>query len=218
MPLPLPFIAPEHITGLVLAGGQGSRMGGADKGLQLLANTPLALHCAQRLQPQVGQVLINANRHLDAYQAMGYALVQDLPLPEAEAYPGPLAGFAAGLAACPTPWLVTVACDTPHFPLHLAQRLAQAAVANNSLVAIACSPATDADSQRPVPQPTFCLIHHSLAGSARQFLAQGGRRVRQWAGLHAHCLVPFDEPQAFYNANTPEELAWLQADAQVTHR
>lgn len=214
----LPTVSLEHITGLVLAGGQGTRMGGADKGLQVLANKPLALHCAQRLQPQVGQVLINANRHIDIYQTLGYPVVQDLPLTEAEAYPGPMAGLAAGLAACHTPWLLTVACDTPLFPQDLAQRLAQAATSNNSWVAIACSPPIEANSQRPVPQPTFCLIHHSLAASARQFLVGGGRRIRQWAGLHAHCLVQFDDAQAFYNANTPEELAWLQEDAQVTSR
>lgn len=216
MSSPLHPIRPEHITGLVLAGGQGSRMGGADKGLQLLANQPLALHCAQRLQPQVGQVTINANRHLNAYQALGYPVVQDLQLPDAEAYPGPMAGFAAGLAACQTPWLLTVACDTPHFPLDLAQRLTQAAVANNSHIAMACSPAIDAHGNRPLPQPTFCLIHASLADSARQFLTDGGRKIRQWASSHVPCMVLFDEPQAFYNANTPEDLAWLQADAQVT--
>lgn len=210
MPSSAPSIAPEHITGLVLAGGQGSRMGGADKGLQLLGGQALAWHCAQRLQPQVGPLLINANRHLDSYRALGYPVVTDLCLPDTEAYAGPLAGFAAGLAACQTPWLLTVACDTPHFPQDLAQRLAQAASSQGCPIAMACTPPDEAGSDRPVLQPTFCLIHASLADSVRQFVAGGGRKLRQWAAQHGHCLVQFDDAQAFYNANTPDELARLQ--------
>ncbi len=217
MPSSAPAIPPEHITGLVLAGGQGTRMGGADKGLQLLGGQALAWHCAQRLQPQVGPLLINANRHLEAYRALGYPVVADLSLPDTEAFPGPLAGFAAGLAACETPWLLTVACDTPHFPLDLAQRLAQAAAAQNCPIAMACTPPEGAGSDRPVLQPTFCLIHASLADSVRQFVAGGGRKLRQWAAQHGHCLVEFDDGQAFYNANTPEELAWLQ-DMPAPHK
>ena len=210
MPSSVVAIPPEHITGLVLAGGQGSRMGGADKGLQLLGGQALAWHCAQRLQPQVGPLLINANRHLDTYRALGYPVVADLHLPDTEAYAGPLAGFAAGLAACQTPWLLTVACDTPYFPQDLARRLAQATAAQGCPMAMACTPPDEAGSTRPVLQPTFCLIHASLAGSVRQFVAGGGRKLRQWAAQHGHCLVPFDDAQAFYNANTPEELARLQ--------
>lgn len=212
-----PTIPPEHITGLVLAGGQGTRMGGADKGLQLLGGQALARHCAQRLQPQVGPLLINANRHLEAYRALGYPVVPDLSLPDTEAFPGPLAGFAAGLAACQTPWLVTVACDTPHFPLDLAQRLAQAAAAQGCPIAMACTPSEETGSDRPVLQPTFCLIHASLAASVRQFVADGGRKLRQWAAQHGNCLVLFGDAQAFYNANTPEELARLQ-DMPAPHK
>ena len=202
------------ITGLVLAGGQGSRMGGVDKGLQLLGGKPLAQWCAERLAPQVGPVLVNANRHADAYAALGCPVVADLALEGAEAYPGPLAGFAAGLAACSTPWLLTVACDTPFFPQDLAARLLQAAVAQKALVAMACTaPDAGSDTIRPLPQPTFCLLHRSLAASAQQFMAQGGRKIRQWTDQHAHTTVVFGDASAFYNANTPEELAWLQTQA-----
>ena len=210
MPLsPASAISREQITGLVLAGGQGTRMGGVDKGLQLLAGEPLAQRCAQRLAPQVGAVLLNANRHLDAYAALGWPVVTDEPIAD-DAYPGPLAGFAAGLAACRTPWLLTVACDTPFFPADLAQRLAQAATAQSALVAMVCTPPETVGEQRPLPQPTFCLLHASLAASCRAFVAQGGRKVRQWAMQHRCAMVMFDDAAAFSNANTLPELAQMQ--------
>ncbi len=207
------LIPPEHITGLVLAGGQGSRMGGIDKGLQLLAGKPLAQWCGQRLAAQVGVVLVNANRHLDDYAALGWPVVADLPgltAPD-DAFPGPLAGFAAGLAACRTPWLLTVACDTPLFPANLAQRMAQVAADQQALVVMANTPpdagSTDA---RPLPQPAFCLIHTSLAASARDFVAGGGRKIRQWTQQHPHAFAQFDDASAFYNANTLQDLQHLE--------
>lgn len=208
-----PAISRDQITGLVLAGGQGSRMGGVDKGLQLLGGLPLAQHCAQRLAPQVQTVLVNANRNLDAYSALGWPVVADEPVAD-EAYPGPLAGFAAGLAACPTPWLLTVACDTPFFPPDLAPRLAQAAAAQSALVAMVCTPPEPGSDQRPLPQPTFCLLHASLADSCRAFVAQGGRKVRQWAMQHRCAMVLFDDAAAFSNANTLPELEQLQSRLQ----
>ena len=210
---PLFPIARDHITGLVLAGGQGSRMGGADKGLQALARQPLAQWCTQRLAPQVGTLMVNANRHLDDYAALGYPVITDLAGGADEPYPGPMAGFAAGLAACTTPWLLTVACDTPFFPHDLATHLAQAAADQQTLLAMACTNTDDA--RRPAPQPTFCLLHASLADSARQFVAQGGRRVRQWAAQHHAAMAWFADAGAFYNANTTDELAWLQAQMQT---
>ena len=113
----------DQITGVILAGGRGSRMGGADKGLQPYRGVPLAMHALLRLAPQVGEVMINANRNLAAYESMGAAV-----WPDALAdYPGPLAGFLAGLEHCTTPYLVTVPCDSPHFPEDLVARLAQRA-------------------------------------------------------------------------------------------
>ncbi len=215
----------EHITGLVLAGGQGSRMGGVDKGLLPLLGQPLAQWCAQRLAAQVGQVLINANQNRAVYESWGWRVVADLPdgdvpssneatsqeAPASPLFAGPLAGFAAGLTACTTPWLLTVACDTPRFPADLAQRLLQAAHSQNALIAMACTPANAAfGSNKPVPQPAFCLLHHSLAASVQQFVQQGGRKIRQWTAQHATTMVVFDEADAFYNANTPADLAHLE--------
>ena len=220
-----PTILREHITGLVLAGGQGSRMGGADKGLQLLADRPLAQWCAERLTPQVGTVVINANRHLDRYAALGLRVVPDLlpqdgDAPAAPSFAGPLAGFAAGLAACTTPWLLTVACDTPRFPTDLAVRLAAAAQQNNALIAMAC---TANGAGTPLPQPVFCLLHHSLAASVRAFLEGGGHKIRHWTQQHPCAMVVFDEADgadnqaesAFFNANTAQELAALEHWAQA---
>ncbi|WP_395025358.1 molybdenum cofactor guanylyltransferase MobA [Comamonas odontotermitis] len=203
----------EQITGLVLSGGQGSRMGGVDKGLQLLAGRPLAEWAAERLAAQTGQVLVNANRYLQAYAALGHTVIADLapaasPAANAlaEPYPGPLAGFAAGLDACRTPWLLTVACDTPFFPADLAAELAQAAVRDQVLVAMACTRSPDGHR---LPQPTFCLLHASLAASVRSFVDSGGRKVRQWAAQHPMVMVEFNDTAAFYNANTLQELETL---------
>ena len=204
-----PPIAAERaaITGLVLAGGRGSRMGGVDKGLQPFDGTVLARHALDRLRPQVGTVAINANRHLDVYAAW------QVPVwPDAQGdFPGPLAGLLAGLQHCTTPWLLTVPCDTPRFPADLAARMAAAAEAAGARIALAAS----AGRGGPVAEPVFCLAQAALCDDLRTALAGGMRAVRQWAARHACALVPFDrpgdDPQAFRNANTLDELQTLEA-------
>ena len=150
-------IAPEQITGLVLAGGRGSRMGGVDKGLQNHRGLPLAMHALLRLQPQVGEAMINANRNLAAYESMGVPVWPDV-LPD---YPGPLAGLMTGLEHCETPYLVTVPCDTPDFPTDLVARLAAALEAEDAEIAMAVTP-EDGQMRR---QPVFCLVRAELAES-----------------------------------------------------
>ena len=130
------MIERTHITGLILAGGRGSRMGGVDKGLQNHLGLPMAMHALMRLAPQVGEIMINANRNLGAYESMGVPVWPD-SLPD---YAGPLAGFLTGLERCETQWLLTVPCDTPLFPLDLAQRLAAAADAHDAEIAMAAAP------------------------------------------------------------------------------
>jgi molybdopterin-guanine dinucleotide biosynthesis protein A len=192
----------QDITGLVLAGGRGSRMGGVDKGLQNHLGMPLALHALLRLSPQVGQVMINANRNLAAYESMGVPV-----WPDALAdYPGPLAGVLAGLEHCETPWLVTVPCDTPNFPLDLVERLACAAAESDAEIAMA---ATREDGEVRV-QPVFSLIHSTLIESLVAFLHAGQRKVDRWTGQHRCVQVLFEETEAFANANTPAELQQLQ--------
>ena len=189
----------EHITGLVLAGGRGTRMGGVDKGLQLLNGRPLIAHVLQRLKPQVGPLLINANRHLDQYAAFGFAVLSDA---DAD-FNGPLAGLLAGLQAARTDWLLCVPCDAPCLPLDLAARLAAAA--------------GDADVVFPVSaqeeQPTFCLLRPRLQQDLRTHLANGGRKLGAWLRGQAHCALPFEQPgdaAAFFNANSLGELRDLE--------
>lgn len=192
----------DDITGLVLAGGRGSRMGGVDKGLQNHRGMPLALHALLRLQPQVGPVLVNANRNLAAYEAMGVPVWPD-PLPD---HPGPLAGWLAGLEHCETPYLVTVPCDTPDFPTDLVARLAEALGASGADIAMA---ATREDGVLLL-QPVFCLLRTTLLESLLAFLQGGQRKVDRWTAQHRSVEVVFDDPAAFFNANTPEDLQRLQ--------
>lgn len=195
-------IAPELITGLVLAGGRGSRMGGVDKGLQHHGGIALAAHALQRLRPQVGPLVINANRNLGAYEAMGVPVRADAMAD----YPGPLAGFLAGMSACATPYLVAVPCDTPHFPADLVARLAAAVLAEGAEIAMA---ATREEGQVRL-QPVFCLMAVSLKDSLIAFTQGGQRKVDRWAGSRRCATVVFDDAAAFANANTLEELQRLQ--------
>lgn len=195
-------IAREDITGLVLAGGRGSRMGGVDKGLQNHRGMPLALHALLRLQPQVGTVIINANRNLAAYEAMGAPVWPD-PI---DGYAGPLAGLLAGLEHTETAWLVTVPCDTPGFPDNLVERLAAAAAAQDAEIAMA---ATLEDGQVRT-QPVFALLRTDLLESLVAFLHSGERKTGAWIAQHRVAKVVFDEAAAFFNANTADELRTLQ--------
>jgi molybdopterin-guanine dinucleotide biosynthesis protein A len=197
------MIPREHITGLVLAGGRGSRMGGVDKGLQSHLGMPLALHAMLRLAPQVGHVMINANRNLGAYESFGTPVWPDA-LPD---FSGPLAGFLAGLEHCETVWLVTVPCDTPDFPDDLVAQLSEHAEATDAEIAVAAC--HEAGALRP--QPVFCLMRASLIESLVRFTHDGGRKIDRWTALHRVVEVPFPDPRAFFNANTLDELRQLQA-------
>ena len=200
------MIPKDDITGLILAGGRGSRMGGADKGLQNHHGIPLAMHAMLRLSPQVGHLMINANRNLGAYDSFGVPVWPDA-LPE---YPGPLAGFLAGLEHCETGYLVTVPCDTPNFPDDLVQRLAQALAAEDAELAMAATPGPDG----PQLQPVFCLMKTTLMESLVAFTHAGQRKIDRWTAQHRCATVVFDDPDAFFNANTADELRQLQAKPQ----
>ncbi len=199
------------ITGLILAGGRGSRMGGTDKGLQNFHGLPLALQTLMRLQLQslpLQEVLINANRNLAAYESLGVAVWPD----SIDGFAGPLAGFQTGLERCETPLLLTVPCDTPLFPLDLVERLYTAMNVQNADIAMAA--ATEADGTVR-PQPVFCLLKTDLLESLVKFTQGGGRKIDTWTGQHRCTLVPFDLPgdstQAFANANTVAELQQLES-------
>ena len=207
------MIHPNDITGLILAGGRGSRMGGVDKGLQTFNGLPLAQHALKRLQMggSVGPILLNANRNLTAYEAFGAPVWPD----ELADYAGPLAGFLTGLAHCKTPFLLTVPCDSPLFPLDLVPRLAQALEAAGADMAMAAAPETGQDGQLQVrSQPVFCLLRVTLLDSLTQFTQAGGRKIGAWTAQHNTVLVPFDQPgddpRAFCNTNTLAELRQLE--------
>ncbi len=193
------MIHPDHVTGLILAGGRGSRMGGVDKGLQLLDGIPLVCHVQARLTPQTGAMLINANRNLERYQDFGLVVVPD-SLP---GFAGPLAGMAAGLEQCRTAWMVTAPCDTPRLPTDLVARLAHGLASTGAELAMAVT--RDAQGRRQ-PQPVFCLLPVAARDSLLAYLSGGGRKVETWAASHRLTEVVFDDPLAFANLNTLEEL------------
>lgn len=199
---------------MVLAGGRGVRMGGLDKGLALFNGVPLVLQVLQRLQPQVGQVMLNANRNLEQYRAFGVPVFTDAP----PGYIGPLGGFVSALRQCSTPYLMAVACDVPFFPGDLVARLAQALAQDESELALPATLQPGAGPEAWRSEPVFCLMQADLLPSLEQFIAGGGRRVESWTTRHHASLVRISDRQAFANLNTPEELRALQAPAAATSR
>ena len=198
------MIPREDITGLVLAGGRGSRMGGVDKGLQNHRGLPLALHALLRLQLQVGEAMVNANRNLGAYESLGVPVWPD-SVPD---FAGPLAGILTGLEHCHTPWLLTVPCDSPDFPQDLADRLARAASEEGAEIAMAATRSSDGTVQT---HPVFCLLRAELLESLAAFLDEGQRKIDRWTARHRCATVVFDDERAFFNANTLAELQSLQS-------
>jgi molybdenum cofactor guanylyltransferase len=211
----------EHITGLVLAGGRGSRMGGVDKGLLPWGGSTLVGHAAARLAPQVAQLAINANRELPRHRALGWPVWPDEPAADSMAttpathdaavpapFSGPLAGWLAGLRAMPTAWLLSVPCDTPSFPLDLVQRLSRA-LAQPGAPAMALAATADG------PQPVFALLHRSLAEPLALALAQGERSAWRFARAQDAAIVLFADSSAFADADTPDELARLKELARL---
>ena len=211
----------KNITGCVLAGGQGSRMGGVDKGLQSFNDMALAEHALQRLAPQVDSLLINANRNPQAYAALAEKYGASVVADAQSDFPGPLAGFLAGLSACQTPWLLTVPCDTPLFPLDLAQRMLAAAEQYQADIVVAHGmeshqlPAdADAATTELRAQPVFCLLRAHLAPSLQAFMASGRRKIDAWTAQHRCASASWnqsgDDLLAFANANTLAELQALE--------
>jgi molybdenum cofactor guanylyltransferase len=205
------MIDKDQVTGLILAGGRGSRMGGADKGLQAFRGMPMAMFTLLRLAPQVGEMMINANRNLSAYESFGVPVWPD----GIADYAGPLAGFLTGLERCETDYLVTVPCDTPLFPQDLVARLAEALEREDADIAMAAAREEDPGSvsgagSQMRAQPVFSLMKRELMESLVRFTQGGGRKIDAWTAQHRTALVSFDEPSAFFNANTLAELHRLE--------
>lgn len=190
---------PARITGLVLAGGQGRRMGNVDKGLQLLRGRPMIAWVLERFAPQVSELLINANQNLDEYARFGHRVVPD----EIGGYAGPLAGLHAGLKVAAHPFLATVPCDSPFLPTDLVQRLHDALIEVHADVAVART-GTQA-------HPVFSLVRSSVLAHLTHFLDGGGRKIDAWYASLKVIEVPFDDqPEAFSNINTRDELAGFE--------
>ena len=190
------------ITGIVLAGGQGRRMGGVDKGLQLLNGRPMIAHVIERLAPQVEDIVINANQNREAYAAFGHPVVPDA----IEGYAGPLAGLHAGLQAATQALVVTVPCDSPFLPVDLVQKLAAALVASEADLAMAVT-GTDATRQM---HPVFCLMKTTLLPQLTHYLQTGGRKVEAWYRSGKLTEVLFEDESAFANINTEADLRRLE--------
>ena len=181
------------VSGIVLAGGLGRRMGGVDKGLQPLHGRAMVEHVLERFAPQVDEIVINANQNLERYAAFGHRVVSD----QVGGFAGPLAGLHAGLAAISRPIAATVPCDSPFLPEDLVARL-QRALGDNDL-AVAKTGAQ--------PHPVFALVRRAVSGNLQAFLAGGGRKIDAWYSSLKVVEVNFDdEADAFRNINTLEEL------------
>ncbi|HJU70504.1 MAG TPA: molybdenum cofactor guanylyltransferase MobA [Paucimonas sp.] len=192
---------PDRITGLILAGGRGSRMGSVDKGLQPFRDAPMVLHAIMRLAPQVGTLMINANQNLGPYESFGLPVWPD----QLAGFAGPLAGLQTGLAHCETDYLVTAPCDSPFLPPDLVTRLGDALIAQDADLAVAV---TEEDGRRQ-PHPVFCLVKAALLPHLTAYLQEGGRKIESWYRSLAFVEVLFPDATAFRNINTLEELRRL---------
>jgi molybdopterin-guanine dinucleotide biosynthesis protein A len=197
---PRPAIAVGRITGLVLAGGRGSRMGAVDKGLEAFRGEPLVTHALERMRPQVGRLMLSANRHRERYEAFGHPVVADAIAGDI----GPLAGLHAGLTACTTDFLVAVPCDAPFVPRDLVVRLSRSFADASTAIAMART----ADRAHPV----FCMMRSDVVVSLSAFIDSGRRSVGAWiAAMHGR-EVSFDDERSFRNLNTRAELRDAEHD------
>lgn len=182
-----------RLTGVILAGGQGSRMAGLDKGLMLLNGLPLYQHVLQRLRPQVDIVMISANRNIDSYQLSGCEVIKD----SLQGYQGPLAGMLSALQAATTDWVTFCACDTPFIPMNYVAELWQQkadapAVWSRSIIR---------------DHPTLSLVHRSLIPALEASMQSGDRRLMKFMAQHnGHAVLLQESERAFRNFNTPDDL------------
>lgn len=197
-------IATNQITGLILAGGRGTRMGTVDKGLQTFRGAPMVLHVMMRLAPQVGPMMINANQNIGPYEGFGLPVWPD----QLAGFAGPLAGVQTGLTHCDTDYLVTAPCDSPFLPQDLVARLGEALAADDADIAVAVT--GEGESERKgegrQPHPVFSLMKASLLPHLTQYLQEGGRKIETWYRSLRFVEVRFEDEAAFRNINTLEEL------------
>lgn len=193
-------ISKEDITGVILAGGQARRMQGQDKGLVLLNSTPMIEYVIESLKPQVGRLLINANRNLEKYSTYGFDVISD----ELNGYHGPLAGMASALNKVTTPYMLTTPCDSPFIANDLAAKLINALETDGADISVAHN------GERM--QPVFCLMKKELLPSINNFLNKGERKIDTWFSQHKLAIADFsDNPKTFDNLNTIEDIQLIEA-------
>lgn len=185
----------EKITGVILAGGQGRRMGSVDKGLVELRGQPMVAHVIERFGPQVDELIINANQNAERYAAFGYPVFPD----DIGGFAGPLAGLHAALARAQHPLVATAPCDSPFLPADLVERLYRGLTQADAELAVART--------FDQPHPVFCLCRRDVLAHLDEFLAGGGRKIDFWYATLKVVEVQFDdEEDAFRNINTRDEL------------
>lgn len=189
----------EQVTGVILAGGRATRMGGIDKGLVPVNGRPMIAWVIDALRPQVSGVVINANRNSDRYAEFAATVVDDGD----SDFRGPMAGFAAGMRAARTPYIAVVPCDSPLIHGDLVRRLHAAAESSGSPVAVAH------DGERL--QPVFALLACSLLDDLAGYLDGGERKIDRWYARHSVARVDFrDAAESFANINAPEDQRELE--------
>jgi len=192
-------ISKKDVTGVILAGGQARRMQGQDKGLVLLNNKPMIEYVIESLKPQVGELLINANRNLEKYSAYGFDVISD----ELNGYHGPLAGMASALNKVTTPYMLTAPCDSPFIADDLAAKLINTLQAEDADISVAHN------GERM--QPVFCLMKKELLPSINDFLNNGERKIDTWFSKHKLAIADFsDKPKTFDNLNTIEDIQLIE--------
>lgn len=196
------MIPSEQITGLILAGGRGMRMGQVQKGLQLLGGRSMISHVLGQLQKQVGPIMINANQDITLYTELGHPVIQDA----IEGYAGPLAGIHAGLLQCKTPYLVSAPCDSPFLPNDLVKKMSLALIDNHAQLAVVTALDTESEPAQLRAQPVFSLMESTLASHLQKFLESGGRKVSSWYASLRVVEVVFEDAECFRNINTQAEL------------
>ena len=190
----------SEVSGLLLAGGQARRMGGADKGLLMLGGRPLVAWGLQRLAAQVGEVMISANRNHTHYEKLGVPVISD----SLSGYAGPLAGMVAGLGKASRGWVLNAPCDSPLLAKDYAARMYAAGESGEFDVVVAH------DGKRL--QPVFMMLNRQSQPSLEGFLAGGGRKIDLWLGDVSHVKVDFsDHEEMFLNVNTPEDLEEMES-------
>lgn len=191
------MISAKQLTGMILAGGEGRRMGGRDKGLEPFAGLPLIAHVIQRFDGRVAELLINANRNSDAYELFADRVIEDAE----GGFKGPLMGIYSGLRAAKTPWLLVAPCDSPALPEDLVARMVAGIGEHDIGVAF--------DGERL--HPVVALIRTTLADDLATTLGDGERKIDRWYARHAWCRVDMSDcPDAFANLNTEEEKIRLE--------